>query len=114
MPPPVQVWVRLYWRLIRNIVDVYTLNPTYGFMRTSAGMDSIIGAAIEINDVTAMDIIAGSVSIEAINAGLGAYLEHPRTPRTESSSSVAVSCKETFEHSTSSTWFVAHTYFTRL
>lgn len=77
-------------------------------------MDSVAGAAIQIDDVATMDITAGSVSIEAIDAGLGAYLEHPRTPRTESSPSVAVSCKETFEHSTSSTWFVAHTYFTRL
>ena len=66
---------------------VCTLNPTYGFMCSG------VGAAIEIDDV-AMDITAGSVSIEAIDAGLGAYLEHPRTPRTESSPSVAVSCKE--------------------
>ncbi|XP_021307743.1 protein FAR1-RELATED SEQUENCE 5 [Sorghum bicolor] len=53
------------------------------------GMDSVAGAAIEIDDVTTMDIATGSVSIEAIDAGLGAYLEHPRTPRTEYSPSVA-------------------------
>jgi len=53
-------------------------------------MDSVAGAAIEIDDVTTMDIAAGSVSIEAMDAGLGAYLEHPRTPRTEYSPSVAV------------------------
>ncbi|XP_021316883.1 uncharacterized protein LOC110435561 [Sorghum bicolor] len=35
-----------------------------------------------------MDITTGSVSIKAIDAGLGAYLEHPRTPRIESSPSV--------------------------
>ncbi|CAO2206294.1 unnamed protein product [Urochloa humidicola] len=52
-------------------------------------MDYVAGAAIETDDVAAMDITTDSVSIEAIDAGLGAYLEHPDTPRTESSPSVA-------------------------
>jgi hypothetical protein len=49
-------------------------------------MDSIAGAA--------MEIIADSASIEAIDTRLGAYLEHPGTPRIESSPSNAVSYKE--------------------
>ena len=32
--------------LIRNVVHVYTLNPMYGFIRTGAGMDSVVGASI--------------------------------------------------------------------
>ncbi|KAL6658165.1 hypothetical protein ACP70R_003751 [Stipagrostis hirtigluma subsp. patula] len=56
------------------------------------------GAAMEIDSATAaMD----SVSIEAIDAGVGAYLEHPGTPRAKSSSSIAetsdtsnTNCKE--------------------
>jgi hypothetical protein len=45
-------------------------------------MDSVGVAAMEIDDVTAVDITIVSVSIEAIDAGIGASLEHPGTPPT--------------------------------
>jgi hypothetical protein len=56
------------------------------FMLLDAAMDSVDGAAMEIT--------VDSVSIKAIAAGLGAYLEHPGTPWTKSSLRNVVSCKE--------------------
>jgi hypothetical protein len=92
-PPPVQVWVRpsSVWRIIHNIVHVYTnVRTGDSFMRTGAAMDSVDGTSMEIDDVTAID----SVSIVAIDAGLGAYLEHPGTRQAEYSLSATISCKE--------------------
>jgi hypothetical protein len=51
-------------------------------------------ATMGTDTAAAMEITADSVSIEAIDAGLGAYLEHSGTRQTESSPSNAVSCKE--------------------
>jgi hypothetical protein len=39
-----------------------------------------------------MEIIVNSVSIAAIDAGVGARLEHPSTPEPTSSLSIMVSC----------------------
>lgn len=55
-------------------------------------MDSVAGAAMEVDATAPMEITVGSVSIEAIDAGVGAHLEHPGTPRTKSSPSITGSC----------------------
>ena len=57
-------------------------------------IDSVGGAAIEVDTTADMEIAVDSVSIEAIDAGRGAYLEYPSTPRTKYSLSIPVSCKE--------------------
>ena len=54
-------------------------------------MDSVTGAATEVDAATPMEITVDSISIEAIDVGVGAHLEHPGTPRTKSSSSRIVS-----------------------
>ena len=54
-------------------------------------MDSVTGAATEVDAAAPMEITIDSVSIEAIDAGVGAHLEHPSTPRTKSSPSITVS-----------------------
>ena len=63
----------------------------YNFTHPGAAMDSAAGTAMGVDAAAAMEITVDSISIEAIDAGVGAHLEHPGTPQTKSSSSRTVS-----------------------
>jgi hypothetical protein len=69
-------------------IHVWVLSEILG-----TAMNSVVSATMEIDTAAAMEITVNSVSIAAIDAGLGAHLEHPSTPQPTSSPSITVSCK---------------------